>query len=65
MRRHGGGGTSRFASTNDSVMMAMMMVARSHVERKVKASIKMIDVTGSASYQPEGSHTAERPNITM
>ena len=41
--------TSAFALRNASVMIAMMIVATTHVHRHVKSSIRMIDDTGSFS----------------
>mmetsp|Transcript_71258 Transcript_71258/g.158396 ORF Transcript_71258/g.158396 Transcript_71258/m.158396 type:complete len:389 (-) Transcript_71258:473-1639(-) len=57
--------TSRFASTNDSVTIAMMIVASSQVDSNVNVSSNTTAVTGSSSYHSVGFHTAESPRVTM
>ena len=56
---------SALAATNDSVTMAMTMVASIQVQMPVKAVMRTIAVTGSAAYQCEASHTEERPRMTV
>ena len=56
---------SALGATKDSVTIAMTIVASIHVQMAVKASMSMIDVTGSSRYQWLASHTDERPSTTV
>ena len=56
---------SALAATKASVTMAMTIVASIQLQMAVKARRRMIEVTGSASYQCIGSHAEESPRTTV